>query len=442
VTDATAQPVEAGPRDPLQRILVLVPHEPELDPRIGWSLSLCRELARTDVIATVWNSTKPAREYDGVVAVERIEAMVYARPFVVRASALVQRLGNMRPAVAFVDAAGKRERGGRRWFRHHLGAAMRFAAAWAYYAVIISALARRMRTLSVPPKLVLCHDLYALLAAVPLAKRYRARLVYDSHEYFPESDLLAPEWQRWLTRRIEGRAIRHADAVIAVSPQLAQEMALRYRLRKVVAVPNAEPFPEDAPPPTAYSPAEPVRFLLQWQASLGRGIERLFDFWGRLEDDRAHLLVRIPDGVYPRQLRESYADLFASTRAQWLETVSEHELVSAARSAHVGVIPYVGPSKNHLFASPNKLSQYMLAGLAILSTDLPFIASLLDEFSCGVTYDPDDFESFRNAVSRLVDRPETLQSMRKHAFAASRERFNWQHVGREYSTVLREALAE
>ncbi|MDP9222311.1 MAG: glycosyltransferase [Actinomycetota bacterium] len=439
-----SEPQSSGAKKPngsTKRILVLVPHDPDLDPRIAWSLSLCRRIAKTDVLATTWSTKKPVKEYDGVVSVERIEATVYASPLIVKISAALGRLDARRSAREFKEREGKPPTTSLARAQHHAGAAFRLAAAWGYYAIIVSALHRRGRAVSIPPKLILCHDIYALLPGAALKRRFGARLVYDTHEYFPESDLLAPRWQQRLTTAVERRFIRHADAVITVSPLLANELQRVYRLRRVISVPNAEPFPPSSPAPRPRDEGAPVRFLLQGQASPGRGIDRLFELWEDLDDDRAVLLVRTPDGDYPRELRERFASLFDSERAHWLPAVSERELVTAARSAHVGVIPYVGPSKNHLYASPNKLSQYMLAGLAILSNDLPYISSLISSYECGVTYNADDEVSLRRAVDRLVSDPESLQTMRERAFLAAKREFNWQTVGRDYEAVIADLFA-
>lgn len=428
--------------DPLRRILVLVPHEPELDPRIEWSVRLCRAIATTDVIATTWWSTKPTHEFDGTVAIERVDATTYASRRVLRASAVLGRLELRRAARKFTARQGRApqsdSRGAR--FFHHLGAAYRFVAAWSYYSIIVSALYRRARAVSIPPTLILCHDLYALIPAARLKRRFGCALVYDSHEYFPESDLLAPRWQRRLVRRIEGHFIRSADAVVAVSPPLADEMRRRYGVRRVIAVPNAEPRPSEPRAPKIRSNPLPVRFLLQGQASPGRGFERLFELWGALDHEQAVLQVRCPDGDYPAELRQRFADLIASGRIEWLDAVPEGRLVDAASAADVGVIPYVGPSLNHLYASPNKLSQYMQAGLAVLSNDLPYLASLLDRFECGVTYRAEaGEEEFAAVVERLLD-PVELARLQRNALAATSE-FNWETVSTPYAETLADLCA-
>ncbi len=179
----------------------------------------------------------------------------------------------------------------------------------------------------------------------------------------------------------------------------------------------------------------PLRFLLQGQASPGRGFEELFGAWRSIDPARATLQVRCPPHEYVARLRERFADVAA---LEWLEPVSEDLLITAARDADVGVIPYVGPSLNHLYASPNKLSQYMSAGLAILSSDLPNIRSLLDRYDCGVVYDPADPTTLVARVEELCGDPDELLRLRTNALHAAATEFNWETVSVPYASALGE----
>ena len=62
----------------LDRILVHVPHDPHLDPRIAWSIELCRAVAPTDVVGATWavEGREPVA-YDGRVLVEAAHAAEY-----------------------------------------------------------------------------------------------------------------------------------------------------------------------------------------------------------------------------------------------------------------------------------------------------------------------------------------------------------------------------
>ena len=58
--------------EPPGRILVLVPHEPDLDPRVKWVTQLCARMARTDVLAFADEAEQARIQYDGVVCTERV----------------------------------------------------------------------------------------------------------------------------------------------------------------------------------------------------------------------------------------------------------------------------------------------------------------------------------------------------------------------------------
>jgi glycosyltransferase involved in cell wall biosynthesis len=418
---------------------MLVPHEPDLDPRIAWTLGICREVARTDVIAATWSSRKPSVEYDGVVAIERIDYTRYASKSARALAKATARLEQLGPARRFIARQGALPTSARRaeLLDHHVGAALRLLAAWGFYGLLISALYRRGRAVTVAPAAIISHDIYALMPAVLLKRRFGVPLLHDSHEFFPEADLLAPRWQRRLIRLVERVFIRRADQVVTVSPPLAKVFEREYGIRGVRAVPNAEPRVERLPD-IHRERGVPLRFLLQGQASPGRGFEQLFEAWAEVADPRVVLQVRCPDGAYPHELRERFASLFASPLAEWLEPVVESELVRAAAEADVGVIPYVGPSLNHLYASPNKLSQYMAAGLAVLaSSDLRYVNDVISNYDCGVSYVPGDAASLRSAIGSLAGDVERLHQRRENARRAAAESYNWESLSDPY----REAVA-
>ncbi|MBA3841441.1 MAG: glycosyltransferase [Actinobacteria bacterium] len=430
---------EAGAEfDPLQRILMLVPHDPDLDPRVGSSIELCRSIARTEVIASTWATQRPAKEYDGVVSVERVDASTNASDRARRAAALGNRLDLRLSTQEYKQHEGRPPDGMKARVRHHLGGVFRFAAAWSAYSMLISTLLRRASVVGVRPRVIIAHDIYALIPAAILKQRWGCALLYDAHEYFPASDLLAPPWQMRVIRRLERHFIRKADRVVTVSPPLAAQLQRDYGVQNVIVVPNTEPVARVLSEIRPHDPADQVRFLLQGQAAPGRGFERLLDLWRELDDPRAVLQIRAPDWEYPRVLRERYQDLADRGRCEWLDPVVEDRLVEAAAAAEIGVIPYVGPNMNHLFACPNKLAQYMCAGLAVFSNNLPYVGSVIARFDCGLTYDADDSKTFLRAARRLIDEPDLRRRLRENALAAAGVEYNWEQTSEPYRAAISE----
>jgi len=433
--------LSASDVDPLERILMLVPHDPREDPRIAWVTQICRSVARTEVVSAVWSDTGRAVEYDGVVSVERANIWEVSST---RARAAATFFGG----ASILGAAGRyRSREGKRPARrglaqldHHIGAVARSASAATYGNLIVSALRRQARAVSVPPRVIICHDIYALLAASALKRQFGCPIIYDSHELWPQADLMAADWEEGLMTRLERRAIRHADAVITVSPPLGEHLESLYGLEHVVIVPNAEPFDPAIVPSPDRSPEEPVRFLLQGRVAAGRGIDVLLAAWADLEREDAVLELRCPEDPYLSFLRETFAAPIRAGRVVMRQPVSEPELVRAAATADVGIIPYVGPSLNHIYACPNKLSQYMHAGLAILANDLAFVGDVVRRYECGVLYDADRPETLHAAVQSLVEDRDRLRVMKQNAYLAASGEFNWEVQSRPYRLLLESLL--
>lgn len=401
-------------------------------------IDLCRRVGRTEVVGVTWNNPRPPVEYDGVVSVERIDYTRYASKAARAVSALGARLDSLGPTRRFWERQGRppATAAPSDLADHHLGALFRFLSAWAFYALLISALHRRARA-GPAPTLVVSHDIYALFPAVLAKRRYGARLLHDSHEYFPESDLLAPRWQRMLTRLLERPFIRRADQVVTVSPPLARELERVYGLSHVLAVPNAEPRGPVLEPQRSNDGR--VRFLVQGQASPGRGFEGLLDLWSAVARPEALLQIRCPESDYVAELRARAASLVAAGRVEFLPAVPEEELIEAASRADVGVIPYVGPSLNHVFACPNKLSQYMQAGLPVLANgDLDYVTEVISSYDCGVSYrsgEPDAFAAIVDALTTDASERARLGENGRHAAATE---YNWETLAEPYLHALQE----
>ncbi len=457
---------------------MLVPHEPELDPRIQWVAQLCRRIGRTEIIGAVspletsTERERPEQEYDGTLLTDRVKSYEYA-------SATAKGLARL---LSFLYMTGfvqryfwrERERGDpvrypklhaltsrkssccsnglgamlRSWIRgsvagrawqaidHTIGSVFRFLSVWSVHNVLSSALYRRARALSVIPRLLICHDVLALVAGARIKQMYGCPLLYDAHELWPEADLLAKGWERRVMTWVEGRSIRHADVVVTVTPQLARHLEERYGIAGVVCAPNAAPTGKSELGLVQKPVSLPLKFLYQGQLALRRGLEELLQAWEGLVTDSAVLYLRCPANDFLSYLRNQYRHLLDEQRVVVLPAVREAELVMAASFADVGIIPYVGPNLNHVYCCPNKLSQYMQAGLAVLSNRLSFVSEVISRYQCGLIYDAEKPETVAHAVRFWINHPDELQAMKARASLNARREFNWECQSQEYQRAV------
>ena len=97
-----------------------------------------------------------------------------------------------------------------------------------------------------------------------------------------------------------------------------------------------------------------------------------------------------------------------------------------------GVVLY-HPELNHINAQPNKMFEYMAAGIPVIASDFPLWKEILEGARCGVCVDPLDPDQIADAIRWIVDHPEQAEQMGKNGRKAIIERYNWK---REEDTLL------
>lgn len=437
-------------------LLMLVPHEPTLDPRVHYTATSLAKQYDVTVLAVIRDfERRPEENYPQLpaYATERVPLqsrgtlrMVadfcgllveqkLGRPNAAAAAMLTCALVGGAAALALPAALARTTRAGIAAFWPLSGPAARggLAATLSSFRFIFRAnatLLQRIRSRCLAADYVYCHDLYALQAAVMLRHESGCRLIYDSHEFYPY--LERGRLFQLLTRLYEGVLVRFVDSYITVSPLLASALEGTYGRSGIVAIPNVEPLPTELAPPAAgeLSTLAAGRLKLLYQGSFaeGRGLEEVLREWRQVDGTRAALFLRGPANRWRDRLEAMARDGgYLGKSIYFLPPVLERDLIGAAREADAGLIPYKSASRAYRFACPNKLSQYLHAGLAIVTNSIPFVRAMVDEQGIGVCYDSDAVGDFARAVNRLAHDPAELALLRRRATATGRDVYRWEN---------------
>lgn len=284
-----------------------------------------------------------------------------------------------------------------------------------------------------PFDIVICADLESLPAAIGLKELWGCRVAFDSHEFWPFSYIDARHWENDFWSRIEHALSQSSDLNMTVSAPLAATLSSEYGV-PFHLLPNACRLGE-APQAAAVEAARSRRadkttvdFLFQGNFAPGRGLEHLVAHWPHAPQI-ARLLLRGPDNIHRRDLQaQAEKTGLLGKSIFFLEAVPEHQLVEAALAADVGVIPYDPSNYGYRFACPNKLSQYMAAGLPVFTNEIEYVTSVVRQGDCGVSAHFSDRNAFIAAVTRLVaDAPERAR-LGQNARAYFEAEFNWEKL--------------
>ncbi len=110
-------------------------------------------------------------------------------------------------------------------------------------------LAHAVRVLE-PQDIVHANDFDTLPAGFLIARRSRARIIYDAHEIYTSQEPDPPKIYTAIVRRIERHLARRVDAVVTVSDAIADELKHRMSLsRQPYVVLNCPPLVDAVPMP-------------------------------------------------------------------------------------------------------------------------------------------------------------------------------------------------
>jgi glycosyltransferase involved in cell wall biosynthesis len=199
-----------------------------------------------------------------------------------------------------------------------------------------------------------------------------------------------------------------------VSEPIAEELQRRLRLPATpTAVLNAPERDETEPPPRDEGP---LRAIYQGAMGPGRPLDDLLVAAAQAPEVRFTLRVA---GADPEALREAAAHL---PNVEIAEPVPPDRLVEALRGYDVGLIINRPVTRNDELVFPNKLFEYLMAGLAVAVPRLPGMTPLVEGERVGVTYEPGRPELLGVALAALD--PESARGLQTRARALALDRLN------------------
>ncbi len=278
-----------------------------------------------------------------------------------------------------------------------------------------------VEALRVRPRAIHANDLDTLLPAWVAARLLHAGLVYDSHELYLESEHLRGrprELAIW--GAIERRLAPKADAVITVAPAIARELEARYGIPQVHLIrnlPRHDAGSDVRPLLPDRSPERPV-LLHQGHLQRGRGLAPMVEALRFLPEARLVLLGEGPEGA---ALRGTARRAGVEARVHFHAPVPLAELLAHTRSADLGLVLYDGRGLNYRYALPNKLFEYIMAGVPVLASDLPEMRAVIAPRGVGRLIADTTPEGIARAAREMLADRAGLAEMSARCREAARE---------------------
>ncbi|MBF6589366.1 MAG: glycosyltransferase [Ktedonobacterales bacterium] len=273
-------------------------------------------------------------------------------------------------------------------------------------------------------------DLAALPACYLAARLRRKPVIYEAYEL----PMVQPHFvRRRLLHRLTTRLLRtmvpRCAGVIVVSPPIATEMRARFGGPQPIVLRNIPPY---QPPVTSNRLREhlglaPETRIALYQGGLqdNRGLDVLVHAGKYLAPDA--VIVMLGDGESKPRLEALIAREGVGERVKMVPAAPYAELLSWTASADLGlsVLP-PDYSLSIRLCLPNKLFEYLMAGLPVLASQLEAIAEILRTYDVGQVVPSLEPAAIGQAINAMLADTEGLSRMRRNALAAARHDLCWE----------------
>ncbi len=233
------------------------------------------------------------------------------------------------------------------------------------------------------PDIVVGHEYFTAPLAARLAQHWNVPFALDIHEYATEQYASDPEWRRtWqpYIRALEAHFLPQASVVTTVCDGIADALQRLHKLQSRPLVVRSASLYVQMP----FRPAgERIEVLYHGLVSPLRGLERTIESV-RLWRPEFRLVIRgIADPGYAESLTALAEVNEVRDRVEIQPGVLLRDMVGLANGADIGLFVQEDVSLHKHHTLPNKLFEYIMAGLAVCVSDLPEMARVVRDHQVG-----------------------------------------------------------
>jgi glycosyltransferase involved in cell wall biosynthesis len=276
------------------------------------------------------------------------------------------------------------------------------------------------------PTLVYCNDLDTLLAGFMLKTNLSIPLIYDAHEIYPEqlaTHMRSEIWHQFYSN-LEKSLIGTSDGRLTVCDSLGTYFAEEYKAPGFVTIWNV-PSKRHLPHPAILDRRNDRRKILYHGSYFAyRGLDEVIEAVPLVPD--ADFVFR-GIGRYGDDLKALSKKIGVEERVTFADPVGVHELVPAASQCDIGLNPFINVCTNTQYALPNKYFEYMMAGLAVASSDLIEMRRLTNRLNVGILFESLAPESIAECLNDFLARPEEIDACRARSYESAASEFNWEY---------------
>lgn len=268
------------------------------------------------------------------------------------------------------------------------------------------------------------HDPELLPLGMKL-KNSGKNVIFDSHEDV-ERQLLSKPYLHPLIARIlslfyaiyEKRVVSSLDLIITATPFIRDKFKKYHN--NVIDI-NNYPIIDELKSEKRKSKGNSVTFI--GGITEIRGIKQMVK---ALELCTTNVRLKIAGNFLSQSLRDEVMQYEGWRNVDELGYIDRKEIQNLLSTVQAGLVLYL-PLPNHINAQPNKMFEYMSAGVPVLASQYPLWKTIIEGKQCGVCVDPTDPKAIAQAIDWIINHPKEAHLMGMNGLNAIKKFYNWKN---------------
>ncbi len=277
--------------------------------------------------------------------------------------------------------------------------------------------------------ILLSNDLDTLLPNFIISRFRKTKLVYDSHEYFTEvPELISRPFIQKIWKTLESFMLPRLKNIYTVNESIATIYRNQYRVNvKVIRnVPILhEPLiqTKEELRKELSLPLDKKIFILQGAGiNIQRGSEEAVEAIASVPN--ATLLIVGGGDVIP-DLKLTVEQLHLEDKVIFKNKMPSSELRRHTAASDVGLSLDKDTNLNYRYSLPNKLFDYLHAGIPVIASNLPEVANVINKYEAGIIISSHQPGEIALCMNDMINNQQLYERLKKNTLIASQE-LNWQ----------------
>ncbi len=292
------------------------------------------------------------------------------------------------------------------------------------------------------------HNFHVLPVCFLSAIFHRGKLIYDTHESWIIHQNMKYHPEHVCAFIIEKLFLRFVDAFITVNEMVANFYAktygvlhgvILYNTRKFEPIKNKNLIRKKC----GFSKNDVIVLFVGGFWPSGRSIMELIQSTKYLADKFKIVFMGYGSNNMLAKMRREIRAGCAESNVFILAAQPPGKVMDYVMSADIGANLIQREGRAQDFQSPWKLFEYLLGGLPVVSTNLPFHRKVYEKYNIGLLCDGTNSpESIADAITQIATNKSDLFTYRANARRAAEKQFNWEKQEEKLVQLYKEVLNE